>query len=46
MKQEAIAVTAVAFANQKGGRIFIGVENDGQIIGAISQMLKTPSRTS
>lgn len=33
MKQEAIAVTAVAFANQKGGRIFIGVENDGQIVG-------------
>jgi Putative DNA-binding domain len=32
-KQEAIAITAVAFANQKGGRIFIGVENDGQIIG-------------
>lgn len=32
-KQEAIAVTAAAFANQKGGRIFIGVENDGQITG-------------
>ena len=32
-RQEAIAITAVAFANQKGGRIFIGVEDDGQIIG-------------
>lgn len=32
-KQEAKAVTATAFANQKGGRIFIGIENDGQITG-------------
>lgn len=32
-KQEAIAITAVAFANQKGGRIFIGVEDEGQIVG-------------
>lgn len=32
-RQEAIAATAVAFANQNGGKIFIGVENDGQIIG-------------
>ncbi len=33
LKQDGIAATAVAFANQKGGRIFIGVENDGQIVG-------------
>ena len=39
-KQEAIAVTAVAFANQKGGRIFIGVENDGQIVGYSSPNVK------
>lgn len=32
-RHEAIAATAVAFANQNGGKIFIGVENDGQIVG-------------
>ncbi len=32
-RQEAIAITAVAFANRKGGRILVGVENDGQIVG-------------
>jgi hypothetical protein len=32
-RQEAIAMTTVAFANRKGGRIFVGVENDGQIVG-------------
>ena len=32
-RQEAIAATAVAFANQNGGKIFIGVDNDGQIVG-------------
>ncbi|MGC2356245.1 MAG: ATP-binding protein [Candidatus Acidiferrum sp.] len=31
--QEAMAITSVAFANRKGGRIFVGVENDGQIVG-------------
>jgi hypothetical protein len=32
-RQEAIAMTAVAFSNRKGGRILVGVENDGQIVG-------------
>jgi hypothetical protein len=32
-RQESIAVTAVAFANQSGGKIFIGVDNDAQIVG-------------
>jgi ATP-dependent DNA helicase RecG len=31
--QEAIAIATVAFANRKGGRIFVGVDNDGQIVG-------------
>ena len=39
-KQEAIAVTAVAFANRNGGRIFVGVENDGQIVGCAGLSVK------
>ncbi len=37
---EGIAVSAVAFANRGGGRIFVGVENDGQIIGCPGTNLK------
>ncbi|HEY4837392.1 MAG TPA: ATP-binding protein [Candidatus Acidoferrales bacterium] len=39
-QQEAIARTAVAFANRKGGRIVLGVENDGQIVGCPDSRVK------
>jgi hypothetical protein len=38
--QEAIAIAAVAFANQKGGTIFVGVENEGQIVGSFAENAK------
>lgn len=38
--QEAIAIAAVAFANQKGGTIFLGVENEGQIVGSLAENAK------
>ncbi len=38
--QEAIAIAAVAFANQKGGTIFLGVENEGQIVGSFAENTK------
>jgi hypothetical protein len=38
--QEAIAIAAVAFANQKGGTILLGVENEGQIVGSSAENAK------
>jgi hypothetical protein len=38
--QGAIAIAAVAFANQKGGTIFLGVENEGQIVGSFAENAK------
>lgn len=35
--QERIAIAAVAFANQKGGRILVGVDNEGQIVGCAAE---------
>lgn len=38
--QEAIAIGAVAFANQKGGTILVGVDNEGQIVGSFAENAK------
>jgi hypothetical protein len=38
--QEAIAIAAVAFANQKGGTILVGVENEGQVVGSFAENAK------
>jgi len=38
--QEGIAIAAVAFANQKGGTIFVGVDNEGQIVGSFAENAK------
>jgi hypothetical protein len=38
--QEAIAIAAVAFANQKGGTILVGVDNEGQILGSFAENAK------
>jgi len=37
---DAIAIAAVAFANQKGGTIFVGIDNEGQIVGASAGNMK------
>lgn len=38
-----IAIAAVAFANQMGGTIFVGVDDEGQIIGISGENIKETS---
>lgn len=38
--RDKIAIAAVAFANQRGGTIFVGVDDDGQIIGISGENIK------
>jgi hypothetical protein len=35
-----IAIAAVAFANQRGGTIFVGVDDEGQIVGISGENIK------
>jgi hypothetical protein len=35
-----VAIAAVAFANQRGGTIFVGVDDEGQIIGISGENIK------
>jgi hypothetical protein len=38
--RDKIAIAAVAFANQRGGTIFVGVDDEGQMIGVSGENIK------